>query len=531
MKVSKPAATVGGGPGGMIWGALALALLVAHAWSFGFVVDDAFISYRYAQNLVQGEGLVFNPGEKVEGYSNLSWVLLTALGLKLGLDPLLWARVLGTAAMAGLLLALPSIVRLLLSYNHHAVKPASAAAQLAVAVTGAVACWTWAGLETPLFGLLIVLGWRAALRRDPLCAGVIGLLLVLTRPEGPALAVLLTAWSLWPGGAPAPDQVAAGPRRWLGPAILLAGTLGFFLWRHAYFGFWLPNTYYAKTGDLAGQVRTGLPYGWSFLAAYVLVPGALAAVAAMVARRHGSDMARSPNLLASLGLLLFWWSYTVLVGGDMLGMYRFFVPLLPVWTTTVVVLLSGSNWLTGQPNGRSRWTLVAAGLVAVLLPASFAGKERRLVDIHMSEANLGGWILAGDALADLLPKDATIALGPAGYIPWRTGLRTIDFYGIIDPVIAHRPVTFSHGYAGHEKHDGAYVISRRPDYILIGNVDITDQPRTGLIPPLDREVDIVLDRDFQAGYEQIYLPTGKGRFLNLFRRKDLGRSKQSLQEP
>ena len=134
--------------------------------------------------------------------------------------------------------------------------------------------------------------------------------------------------------------------------------------------------------------------------------------------------------------------------------------------------------------------------VLALLPPTLWGKERRLVSIHMSEANLGGWILAGDAMAEQLPRGTVIALGPAGYIPWKTGFRSYDFYGLVDPAIAHQEVAFTHGYAGHEKHDGALVMKRRPDYILIGNVDITDQPRTGLIPPLDREVDIVTN-DFK----------------------------------
>jgi arabinofuranosyltransferase len=46
--------------------------------------DDAFISYRYALNLVRGHGLVFNPGEYVEGFTNLLWTLLIALFVWLG---------------------------------------------------------------------------------------------------------------------------------------------------------------------------------------------------------------------------------------------------------------------------------------------------------------------------------------------------------------------------------------------------------------------------------------------------------------
>ena len=44
-----------------------------------WIVDDAFISLRYADRLVAGEGLTWTDGERVEGYSNLLWVLATAL--------------------------------------------------------------------------------------------------------------------------------------------------------------------------------------------------------------------------------------------------------------------------------------------------------------------------------------------------------------------------------------------------------------------------------------------------------------------
>jgi len=199
----------------------------------------------------------------------------------------------------------------------------------------------------------------------------------------------------------------------------------------------------------------------------------------------------------------------------MLGMFRFFVPVLPIFTTTVVALLSGTGWIT-RPRSAAITTLV---LVLALLPASFFGKEKRLADIHMSEANLGGWFLAGDAMAEQLPAGSSIALGPAGYIPYITGFKTWDFYGIIEPDIAHQDVKFAEGYAGHEKHDGDHIVAMRPDYILIGNVDITDRPRQGLIPPHTREVDIVLNKTFQARYEQIYLPVKGGKYLNMFRRR------------
>jgi len=52
---------------------LALAVVqIRDAW---FLCDDAFICFRYARNLIEGHGLVWNRGERVEGYTQLAWVL------------------------------------------------------------------------------------------------------------------------------------------------------------------------------------------------------------------------------------------------------------------------------------------------------------------------------------------------------------------------------------------------------------------------------------------------------------------------
>ena len=71
--------------------------LYAWLWTWGdLVVEDAAISFAYARNLAEGEGLVALPGgERVEGYSNPLWVLLLAGPYKLGLSPFTAARSLG----------------------------------------------------------------------------------------------------------------------------------------------------------------------------------------------------------------------------------------------------------------------------------------------------------------------------------------------------------------------------------------------------------------------------------------------------
>ncbi|HEY4491844.1 MAG TPA: hypothetical protein VI958_07560, partial [Acidobacteriota bacterium] len=60
---------------------------VADAYQRRWVTDDIFIGFRYAQNLVDGRGLVYNTGERVEGYTNFLWVLIMAGGLLVGIKP------------------------------------------------------------------------------------------------------------------------------------------------------------------------------------------------------------------------------------------------------------------------------------------------------------------------------------------------------------------------------------------------------------------------------------------------------------
>ena len=62
---------------GAVAGTLAVSFL--HQLMFATLADDAFISFRYSQHLAEGHGLVFNVGEKVEGYSNFLWVVLVAI--------------------------------------------------------------------------------------------------------------------------------------------------------------------------------------------------------------------------------------------------------------------------------------------------------------------------------------------------------------------------------------------------------------------------------------------------------------------
>src|SRR5215475_14053819 len=83
---------------------LALPLLAVHILVFNFVTDDAYISFVYARNLARHGQLVFNLGERVEGYTNFLWTVLLAGFLKVGLPAEIMSRVLGAGFAIGTLI-------------------------------------------------------------------------------------------------------------------------------------------------------------------------------------------------------------------------------------------------------------------------------------------------------------------------------------------------------------------------------------------------------------------------------------------
>jgi hypothetical protein len=61
-----------------------------------------------------------------------------------------------------------------------------------------------------------------------------------------------------------------------------------------------------------------------------------------------------------------------------------------------------------------------------------------------------------------------VALNAAGVVPYLSELPSLDMLGLTDVHIAHAPIELGHGVLGHEKHDAAYVLSRKPQLIILG---------------------------------------------------------------
>jgi hypothetical protein len=247
-----------------------LVLLLLHAWVYGFVTDDAFISFRYARNLASGHGLVFNPGfERVEGYTNFLWVVILAGLARVGARPEVTAHVLSIAATVGLWAVVAAYA--------FRTRPAGGAGWLALvptlllAATRSIAVWSTSGLETRLFELLVVAGTLRLLTETerrleggsprPVAALLLALA-TLTRPDGLLIAAAVFgvagATLLVRGRLRLRDAIPSA-------AVFLLLVGGHLLFRVSYYGAWVPNTYAAKVGG-----RTWWSMGGRYLTAFVL---------------------------------------------------------------------------------------------------------------------------------------------------------------------------------------------------------------------------------------------------------------------
>ena len=137
--------------------------------------------------------------------------------------------------------------------------------------------------------------------------------------------------------------------------------------------------------------------------------------------------------------------------------------------------------------------------------------------------------LAAEWLEQHAPKDAVVAATPAGSIAYHTHLRVIDMLGLNDVHIAHTAnVPIGWHRAGHEKGDGRYVLSRAPDFILLGNVAVLSKALTeaDMARKLVRtsEHEIWADPAFHRDYELVTVqlePEGMFRYFSFYKKRTL----------
>ena len=283
---------------------------------FFSLFDDAMISMRYAQNLAEGHGLLWNIGEEpVEGYTNFLWTLLMAGAHLLGLADSKVSLV--VILIAGACLVANAFVVRRIADQVSGGKPLASVAAVALTLFSyPLIFWSLRGMEVGFLTLIVDVGILASLRlregfnwRQLWILCVACMLAVLTRPDSVGPVFVLGAFTV----------LMTGARDRLKVALTLAASVGATLAGHtafrvAYYHDTLPNTYYLKVfgTPLSARLLVGIP---AFLRTVLLELWPLLLLPLVL-------LIRSPGRLADRGrqmlllLLLGQCAYSVYVGGD-----------------------------------------------------------------------------------------------------------------------------------------------------------------------------------------------------------------------
>ncbi|MCP4229350.1 MAG: hypothetical protein GY771_04285 [bacterium] len=517
-------------------GAIIALFVIFAALQYWSMEEDAFILFRYAESLADGNGLYFNGDygspERVAGYSNVVWVLCLSAIAKTGIP---------TPAGARAVLLFIGSLNLILLYRltKYITRSDSYVNLLPSILLAANVCYLWyapGGMETALYiffaisALLVFFYEEDNAVKFPYSA-ILFALLSMTHPEGPLYFLAAVAWR--------------GAARWRDREVFLRDAVWFFTFWVVYFGFiiWhlgyyrdpFPTTFYNKGVGHPNKLSYGIKHLFRFFLdsrGYILF---LPIVALFVGKKW--DRFASIKWLVAL-FVLAGVGFILASGGDNKSHYRFIIPFVPF----VFVLLAAGvvrlrEWLS---NRRALSIAVTAALVLVLVATNTVFFEDFVTGGNMLTANLiefaknpryltakwrysftphsdspnahvGKWMKAN------LPMGSYVATGQTGQIPYYAEMTCLDIMGFNDYVIQKIRMERNWGY-------NTYVLARRPDYL--GDFDVM-MPQYGdwLSPqPLiddprfyeNYEILVIIDTEQMIRGEAF----AKQRYV-LFRRRDI----------
>ena len=347
--------------------AVPLVIVLAGAWTYRWVQEDAFINFRVVGNLLAGHGPVFNVGERVEVYSDPLWVFLLAVMHEvLPFLSLEWLSVLlglgGTAS--GVVLGGRAMQRLGSREHDGVIVPIGL---LLFSVVAGVWEFATSGLEMGMvfgwiglsFWLLVRIEQR---RRSAVMSAFVMGLGPLIRPELLIMSVVFLVGLAWVVASPGWRGASTIRRRWVLPFLAAVALPALYeLWRMAYFAMFVSNSELAKSGG-GSDLPQGLAYFWNFVSTYLLWIPLLLALPIVVPRirrwwrsgDHAGAVVLVTPLLAGAADAL----YVVHVGGDYMEA-RLLLPAFLCCCLAVFVDVAQFRTLMAVPLiGLAIWSLV-----------------------------------------------------------------------------------------------------------------------------------------------------------------------------
>jgi hypothetical protein len=423
------------------------------ALSFHYTTDDSYISYRYAQNFAEGRGLVFNPSERVEGYSNLLWVLILSAFSILKTDIIFVSKILGILSGVGTILLSARI-----ALKDFQLSPLIAV--LAVSFIGSFAgivYFSTSGMETIFYLFQVTLLQFLLLKRKYFTAGIVCATLIITRPEG-IIFTLPLAVAIYDEFSFKSPFFKNAIKAFAIPVLIVIALTVF---RLSYYGALLPNTFAAKINHdspinfFIEHTKGFFTYSMEDFTFDGLILTLSGLGMLLVFKREFRPM------IVSVLLVCFFIWYA---GGDWMSFARFYIPIIPLLSLFMYAALSK---LTNLFDTAFKNKLT---LVLLLIPVIFNTMHTTRAIVKLNKNELYNPALSADPhvrigkyLKSIAQPGDTVAVNEVGAISHYSDLHVIDILGLTDKKIAK----LMHKTPATEYAD--YIIEARPKYILLNN--------------------------------------------------------------
>jgi len=290
---------------------------------WGNIIDDAYISLRYAQNLAPGNGLGYKPDDRGEGYNKFLWVIIQYFSILSGINPVFAAKITGAiSGLATLLLIMNWGGKWFGNISYFVLIPL-----FYLGTSGYFIYYSLSGMETNLYGFFLLLGiYFHILKpegRGSLYSTISMLAASLTRPEGLLFATIILAAQ---GHQVYKSTITRS--QWMINIFVYIILFSIYTgWRVLYFGSLLPNTYYVRMGkDLTDYFYTwtnGIAYIKAFMRNHCWLP--LISLAATVLLRKYKGILFSGIFTCIYCLVI------IFEGGDWMPFSRMLIPILPIF--------------------------------------------------------------------------------------------------------------------------------------------------------------------------------------------------------
>ncbi len=506
------------------------------------IQDDAFITFRYVKNFTSGNGLVFNAGEHVEGYTSILWVLILSVIHLFNLD------IISFSQNFGILLGVCSIwityfitknnfTFLKPQINSHQEKDQSfyyTSVQFLPAVmltfTGAFQYWSVSGMEVSLFGFLCLLSVYLYLdaiikQKSLILFSTIATLNSLVRPEGIMFFAIIVLYHLFylyknyfRNDIRKLMKEIFSPEYRISFLIFIVPNFLLLIFRLSYYGYPLPNTFYAKTGFSLPYLISGLEYIWDFIKTYLLY-GTILLFPLIILKKAKSS--RNAFCLFFI-LIISFFIYTISVGGDVLPLFRFLLPVLPlIYILFVIsVYFFASNIIEQRKILSIKYFYPTINVIVLAITSfnyfipndqikKFSFYETQLVE-KMSAT--GRWLQEKQIQYN---RKLTVACSTIGAVSYYTDAVIIDMLGLTDETIAHHPkplriISGTNTGWKERNYNVNYILSRQPDYIYFS---------TGIKPSAYAERALFLSEDFINNYYPYFFNNIVDFVETIFKRK------------